>query len=368
MQYPVDATLLATLTDRYRGDMLERLVVNNTFYGAEIKVADFILLNSLKWLNDALMTFWITWWCKRIGAACIDHSVVPTGVGNRPRCYCHSTYFYTSLYSLEKKYHYESVKGQTPDYLDIFEDLDLLFVPVNIARSHWYLAVIDFETKETRVYDSMYENHQEVHTHLLRWLGDVSSEQRGTFKRTEWRAGASPIRPRQDNGSDCGVFTCMYMACLSLGVTDFDFRQQNILQFRHWMAQLIYRIGQRPLEHASTKRSIASATKGGSGRSGSSSSSTTKLVAGGLCLARVSPDDHTADPPPVPEQRPRRRFPTRRQNTEGRGHSDGGTVLGSDDDDEEHATSKVGVNELKRDKAQRDDGAGHISLSDSDDE
>ena len=34
------------------------------------------------------------------------------------------------------------------------QDYDLMLVPVNISKHHWYLAVIDFKNKYTVTYDS----------------------------------------------------------------------------------------------------------------------------------------------------------------------------------------------------------------------
>lgn len=46
--------------------------------------------------------------------------------------------------------------------------------------------------------------------------------------------------PQQENGYDCGVFSCQYMECLSRGA-DFDFDQTNMPYLRQRMILEIVR-------------------------------------------------------------------------------------------------------------------------------
>jgi hypothetical protein len=142
------------------------------------------------------------------------------------------------------------MRRQLPEleHLDLFSDLDLILIPVNVEREHWYLAVIDFRTKTTRVYDSLYDYpYANTHTRLMAWLADAWDAQQhlssSSFDPDEWTVKPPDAnRPRQTNGYDCGVFVCLYAAYLSLGKS-FNFGQGDTLGIRLWMVQLIYQIG-----------------------------------------------------------------------------------------------------------------------------
>jgi sentrin-specific protease 1 len=128
--------------------------------------------------------------------------------------------------------------------MDMFQS-DKMIIPINIAKKHWYLAVINFREKLTEVYDSMSSERQEVHDHLRKWLRDEYRERhKAELDLGEWKIKLNSRRsvPQQKNGYDCGVFMCLYAAYSSID-SPFNFTQSDILSVREYMVKIIYRAG-----------------------------------------------------------------------------------------------------------------------------
>ena len=125
--------------------------------------------------------------------------------------------------------HYEDVQNYS-SYIDggLF-NLAQLFVPINIANTHWIFLRVDFEHKTLELYDSFgtaNPSHQKYLLAMRRYLyeekfKDVAPEQRPAFIqwKTTWAIrNMSSSSPRQTNGVDCGVFTILSIYLLSRGV------------------------------------------------------------------------------------------------------------------------------------------------------
>jgi hypothetical protein len=59
---------------------------------------------------------------------------------------------------------------------------------------------------------------------------------------SDWRTWSPPTEsffPRQRNGYDCGVFTCMYAAWASITDSDIDFLQADMSLLRRWLTHAI---------------------------------------------------------------------------------------------------------------------------------
>jgi hypothetical protein len=106
--------------------------------------------------------------------------------------------------------------------INIFQEMDLVFVPVNKDNSHWCLVVIDMINTEIKAYDpaaSPCDMHLEVihkylmEEHKVQYDGEELPKAWHTTDTTnDWNV------PRQGNGCDCGVFVCMYAYYLSMGM------------------------------------------------------------------------------------------------------------------------------------------------------
>jgi len=64
------------------------------------------------------------------------------------------------------------------------------------------------------------------------------------FDFTGWENYTLPTTPQQENGYDCGVFTCQFMESLSRGEETFNFTQENMPYLRR---RMIWEIGNTKL-------------------------------------------------------------------------------------------------------------------------
>ena len=143
------------------------------------------------------------------------------------------------------KYNYKAVKRWTRK-VDVFSR-EHLFFAVHVSEDHWTLAVVHVQEQKIQYYDSMGGGGRHVLEALRRWLGDEKAKKRpagvsvpdvdvGSFV----LVGTTPDTPRQENGSDCGVFSLMCADFLSerLGL---PFSQRDIPHFRHRIALALLR-------------------------------------------------------------------------------------------------------------------------------
>lgn len=137
-------------------------------------------------------------------------------------------------------YSYEKVKkwsGHVPGK-DIFE-LDKLFFPINIKNNHWACAVIFIQEKRIQFYDSIGGDGTYYMRALLDYVKDEwrrKTQGQDLPNVSEWKLVSTNINtPRQENGFDCGVFTCMYADFLSMGYP-LTFNQEHITKCRQRIA------------------------------------------------------------------------------------------------------------------------------------
>jgi sentrin-specific protease 1 len=121
---------------------------------------------------------------------------------------------------------------------DIF-GLDKVFIPVNVSNTHWTCAVIFVQEKKIQYFDSMGGDGTYYLKALLEYIKDEwKSMNKGQElpNLAEWKlVGTTIDTPRQENGFDCGVFTCMFADFLSMGYA-FSFKQEHITQCRERIA------------------------------------------------------------------------------------------------------------------------------------
>lgn len=196
-----------------------------------IKVQDLKTLKGSTWLNDQVINFYRVLIQRRCDA---DPSL--------PKVWLARTNFYSTL----KEGGYTKVKRWTKKVKPhIFDKLDLLVVPINLANAHWCCGAINFKQKRFELYDSMGVNDEHAFYGLMRqylcdeWDAKVG---KGPFDLDGWtNYNDNENTPRQDNCYDCGVFTSQFMRCLSaqggeLNNVPFNFSQQDMQYFRKRMA------------------------------------------------------------------------------------------------------------------------------------
>jgi len=166
---------------------------------------------------------------------------------NRKRNYFATSHLMAKLLAVghasdEGMYDYSGVKTWFKN-VNIFE-MDKIFVPINHGHMHWICAVICMTEKKICMYDSMGSHGMEYLEALLHFINDKHISKKGVplHDIDEWElVGHKQGIPSQDNGVDCGVFTCMFADFLSRDLP-IVFSQEHINQCRNLIALSILRV------------------------------------------------------------------------------------------------------------------------------
>uniref|UniRef100_A0A1Q3F0P1 Putative sentrin/sumo-specific protease n=1 Tax=Culex tarsalis TaxID=7177 RepID=A0A1Q3F0P1_CULTA len=178
------------------------------------------------WLNDEVINFYMNLLMER------SEQRAEQGA---PRVYAMNTFFIPKLLSAG----HSGLKRWTRK-VDIFT-YDIIPVPVHVGRVHWCMAIIDLKNKAIRYYDSMGTPNNPVLNALEQYLRDESLDKRKKpFDTSDFQKQNMHECPRQMNGSDCGVFSCMFAEHEARG-REVGFCQQHMPYFRQ---KMIYEISQ----------------------------------------------------------------------------------------------------------------------------
>uniref|UniRef100_A0A4W5M331 SUMO specific peptidase 2 n=1 Tax=Hucho hucho TaxID=62062 RepID=A0A4W5M331_9TELE len=180
---------------------------------------DLASLQEGSWLNDEVINFYMSLVMTR-------SSSVVQGL----KVYSFSTFFFPKLHGGGNA----AVKRWTKA-VDLFQ-YDIILVPLHLGV-HWSLAVINFNSRTVRSYDSMGQRHDDICSLLLLYLREEHKARKDQdLDACKWTVGslrASEI-PQQKNGSDCGVFACKYADYIAQG-RPLTFRQCHMPLFRKLM-------------------------------------------------------------------------------------------------------------------------------------
>ena len=141
---------------------------------------------------------------------------------------------------------YDGVRGFARSILstggNVFK-LDRLIIPVHVDNAHWCLVVAFVQERKIQCYDSIGQEGTRWMEALREYLRHEAEKwaRDGTVARhllalDEWTLVPTQTRetPQQNNGSDCGVFTCTFAECASEGramhfsYADVEFLRQKI--------------------------------------------------------------------------------------------------------------------------------------------
>ncbi|TYZ58311.1 hypothetical protein PybrP1_004686, partial [[Pythium] brassicae (nom. inval.)] len=188
-------------------------------YQADITRRTLQCLKPLQWLND-------------------ESGALPK------RSHFFNSFFYTKV--SENGYNFANVRRWTRK-IDLFA-MDKVFVPVNISNTHWCMAVIFVTEKRIQYYDSMSGSGTTCLKVLLRYLHDEMEHKKSAkFDAEGWELVTTEDgTPQQANGSDCGVFSCMFADFVSLN-KPLSFSQKDMEFHRSRMVLRIVQ-GALPLE------------------------------------------------------------------------------------------------------------------------
>jgi Ulp1 family protease len=130
---------------------------------------------------------------------------------------------------------------------NVFE-CDLLVVPVNLGQGHWVCAVINLVLCRIEVFDSCRGTTAcPVAAELLiRWVADEARDKLGQdWDMRHWQVIIASDAPRQYNGCDCGVFTCMAAEYRGQG-KPFDYTDMHVPACRMHIMHAIYSMPCKP--------------------------------------------------------------------------------------------------------------------------
>ncbi|XP_046753595.1 sentrin-specific protease-like [Diprion similis] len=186
-------------------------------FGLQITRKDIHTLSGLNWLNDEVINFYMNLLIVRGNSG-----------GNFPKVHVMNTFFYPKLLSGG----HSSLKRWTRK-VDIFSK-EMLVVPIHLGM-HWCMSIVDFRDKTIRYFDSMGGSNLKCLNALKQYLQDESlDKKKQPYNMTGWKLENVKDIPQQMNGSDCGVFSCMFAEylCANKRLT---FSQKDMPYFRNKM-------------------------------------------------------------------------------------------------------------------------------------
>uniref|UniRef100_A0A2M4BG09 Putative sentrin/sumo-specific protease n=1 Tax=Anopheles marajoara TaxID=58244 RepID=A0A2M4BG09_9DIPT len=180
----------------------------------------FRTLDGNTWLNDEVINFYMQ---------LLQYRSEQRRDQGLPKVYSKSTFFLSSL----RRSGYSGVRRYTKK-VDLFS-FDVIVVPVHVNEVHWCMAIIDLRRKAIEYYDSLGAPNNPVLDMLENYLCQESMDKRQVpFDKTGLTKRNMSECPKQNNGSDCGVFSCMFAEFLTRD-HPITFNQSRMQYFRRKM-------------------------------------------------------------------------------------------------------------------------------------
>ncbi|XP_035787563.1 sentrin-specific protease 2-like [Anopheles albimanus] len=180
----------------------------------------FRTLDGNTWLNDEVINFYMQ---------LLQYRSEQRRDQGLPKVYSKSTFFLSSL----RRSGYSGVRRYTKK-VDLFS-YDIIVVPVHVNEVHWCMAIIDLRRKAIEYYDSLGAPNNPVLEMLENYLCQESMDKRQVpFDKTGLTKRNMSDCPKQNNGSDCGVFSCMFAEFLTRD-HPITFNQSRMQYFRRKM-------------------------------------------------------------------------------------------------------------------------------------
>lgn len=177
--------------------------------------------NPLTWLNDEVINFFMELLAERSRSN-----------EKLPKVHAMNTFFLKRL--MENGY--SGVRRWTRK-VDIFAH-DIIPIPVH-KGIHWCMSIIHLKNKTIKYYDSMGAPNNPVLTALANYLKEECLDKKKCeFDMNGWTYENVRNIPQQENGSDCGVFSCMYAEFITRN-RPIVFTQQHMTYFR---MKMVYEI------------------------------------------------------------------------------------------------------------------------------
>ncbi|KAI0343926.1 cysteine proteinase [Trametopsis cervina] len=223
-------------------DLLHKRGVISKCAREQVSDKDLQRLRPGQWLNDEVINFY--------GQMILSRSELSNAKSNKENNSQSSKplnvhYFNTFFWSKLTGEGYERARlAKWTKRIDIFSK-DIILIPVNHGNAHWTGAAINFRQKRIESYDSMGMARQNVYKALRGYLdAEHKDKKKKPFDFTGWEDYTLEDTPQQENGYDCGVFTCQFLETLSRGEDSFAFSQSNMTYLRR---RMIWEIGHAKL-------------------------------------------------------------------------------------------------------------------------
>lgn len=174
--------------------------------------------------------------CQWLNGSVIEEYMRLIVQRSRGRVHAMSTNFVDTL---EKK-GYSGVQRWTRK-IDIF-NMDIILVPVHLIN-HWCMAIIDMKKKTIKYYNSFDMPNDALLDALAKYIQwEHLDKKKVAFDMSGWEVENVWDRPRQENGIDWGVFSCMYAEFIARNRPLYgSFTQGNMPYFRQKMIAEISR-------------------------------------------------------------------------------------------------------------------------------
>ena len=106
-----------------------------------------------------------------------------------------------------------------------------MFSPIHLGN-HWCLICVNFIEKTIKYYDSLGNKNTDCLNIIFDYLKqEYKNKKNETFDSSGWQIINSEDCPKQKNGYDCGVFTCVNAEYLSRDAK-LDFVQDDMPKLR----------------------------------------------------------------------------------------------------------------------------------------
>ncbi|KIK98321.1 hypothetical protein PAXRUDRAFT_803098 [Paxillus rubicundulus Ve08.2h10] len=200
---------------------------------------DLSRLRPSQWLNDEIINFYGAMILSR-SESCKENPG-SNGVVHKRKQPLDAHYFNTFFWSKLQTEGYERARlAKWTKKFDIFSK-DIVLIPINHDNSHWTGAAINFRRKRIESYDSMNLDRRSVFKGLRHYLElEHQNKKKKPFDFTGWEDYDPENTPQQENGYDCGIFTCQFLEALSRGEEVFNFSQKNMPYLRR---RMIWEVG-----------------------------------------------------------------------------------------------------------------------------
>ncbi|CAJ1894774.1 unnamed protein product [Cylindrotheca closterium] len=188
-----------------------------------------------EWLGDEVIHYFYLMLARRDEEMCRNDP-------SRKRSHFFKSFFITKILNeghaneaINGTYEYKNVKRWSKKVpgKDIF-NLDKIIFPINQGGMHWMCGVIHMQKKRIQIYDSMGSGGHKYLQCLFKYVQDEHKDKKKCPMPDidDWElVGTTSDTPRQRNGFDCGVFTCMFADFVSKECP-LVFSQEHITQCR----------------------------------------------------------------------------------------------------------------------------------------